>query len=80
VTGKIVKWGNSQGLIMAKPLLEAAHLAVGMEVELTAKAGQIVVKPAAKRRVRIQDLVARMPKNFQPVEEGFGAPKGKEAW
>jgi antitoxin MazE len=79
---KIQKWGNSQGLRVAKPLLEAAHLSVGDEVEVSAKEGQIVVRPLAKRkrRVRIEDLVARMPLNYQPNEEPFGPARGNEVW
>ena len=40
---KIQKWGNSQGLRLPKPLLEAAHFLVGETVELSLEAGQIVI-------------------------------------
>jgi antitoxin MazE len=79
---RIQKWGNSQGLRVARPLLEAAHLSVGEEVEVSAKGGQLVVRPLARRRkrVRIEDLVARMPKDYRSHEESFGPPRGREAW
>jgi antitoxin component of MazEF toxin-antitoxin module len=82
MNAKIQAWGNSQGLRLAKPLLEAAHLAVGEEVEVLAKDGQITIRPSLKPKpkVRIQDLVARMPKGYKPREEGFGPAAGKEAW
>jgi len=79
---KIKKWGNSQGLIVAKPLLEAAHLAIGAEVQVLVKRGQIIVRAVAKdkKKICIGDLVAKMPRNEHPKEEGFGPASGKEAW
>lgn len=78
---RIQKWGNSQGLRVAKPLLEAANFVVGEEIELFAEAGQITLRPAVKRKaVRIQDLAARMPKDAKLREEGFGQAVGKETW
>jgi antitoxin MazE len=78
---KIQKWGNSQGLRVAKPLLEAAHISIGEEVEVAVAEGQIIVRPATKKkRIRIQDLAARMPKNYHPEEEDFGPAQGREAW
>jgi antitoxin MazE len=79
---RVQKWGNSQGLRVAKPLLEAAHLNVGSEVEIVAKEGQLIVRAVkkAKVKIRIENLVAQMPKNYKPQEEGFGPAQGKEAW
>lgn len=79
---KIQKWGNSQGLIVAKPVLEAANLRVGEEVDVAAYGGRIIVKAVAakKKKVRIEDLVAAIPKDYRPHEESFGPPRGKEVW
>ena len=33
---KIQKWGNSQGLRLAKQVLEDAHISVGDDVDVTA--------------------------------------------
>lgn len=35
---------------------------------------------AKKKKVRIKDLVAAIPKDYRPHEEGFGPPRGKEVW
>lgn len=80
MNAKIQKWGNSQGLRVPKPALEAANFAVGEEVELFAEAGQIILRPAQKPKVTIKDLIARLPKGYKPEEAGFGPAKGKEAW
>jgi antitoxin MazE len=31
-------------------------------------------------RYRLEDLVARMPEDYEPREEDWGAPVGREAW
>jgi len=79
---KIQKWGNSQGLRLAKNLLADAHIGVGDEVDITVKDGIIVVSPAKRIRGRhnLEDLVARIPGNYQTSEVEWGEPVGKEAW
>jgi antitoxin MazE len=79
---KIHKWGNSQGLRLAKQVLEDAHISVGDDVDVTVRDGLIVVAPA--RRVRgtrsLPDLVSRIPKNYKTEEIDWGQPVGKEVW
>ena len=79
---KIQKWGNSQGLRLARQVLEEAHLSVGDEVDVTTRDGMIVIAPA--RRIRgkqsLQELVSRIPKNHKPGEVDWGEPVGREVW
>ena len=79
---KIQKWGNSQGLRLAKNLLADAQLAVGDEVDINVKDGLIIVTPAKRIRGRhsLKDLVARIPKDYQTDEFDWGKPIGKEVW
>jgi len=79
---KIQKWGNSQGLRLAKNLLADAQLGVGDEVDISVKDGIMIVTPAQKIRGRhkLKDLVARIPENYQTSEVEWGEPVGKEAW
>jgi antitoxin MazE len=79
---KIQKWGNSQGLRLAKNLLEDAHLGVGDEVDISVKDGIMIVSPARRIRGRynLKDLVARIPENYEISEIGWGEPVGKEDW
>jgi len=42
---KIQKWGNSQGLRLARQVLEEAFMAVGDEVEVAARDGLIIITP-----------------------------------
>jgi antitoxin MazE len=79
---KIQKWGNSQGLRLAKQVLEDAHISIGDDVDVIVRDGLIVVAPA--RRVRgkrsLQELVSRIPENYRAEETEWGRPVGKEVW
>jgi antitoxin MazE len=79
---KIQKWGNSQGLRLSKNLLSDAQLEVGDEVDISVKEGVMIVAPAKRIRGRhnLKDLVARIPKNYQPGEVDWGEKVGKEVW
>ena len=79
---KVQKWGNSQGLRLAKRLLADAGIAVGDDVDVTARDGVIVIAPV--RRVRgkrsLEELVSQIPKNHKTAEVDWGEPVGREAW
>lgn len=79
---KVQKWGNSQGLRLSKELLADAHIEVGDPVHVSVQEGSLVVTPA--RRVRggrsLKELVARIPKDYQPGEFDWGPPAGREVW
>jgi antitoxin MazE len=79
---RIQKWGNSQGLRLPKQVLEDARIAVGDDVDVTARDGMIVIAPA--RRIRgklsLEELVSRIPENYESEEVNWGKPAGKEAW
>jgi antitoxin MazE len=79
---RIQKWGNSQGLRLARQVLEDAHISVGDEVDVTTRDGMIVITPT--RRIRgkqsLQQLVSRIPKNYKPEEVDWGKPVGREVW
>jgi len=79
---KVQKWGNSQGVRLSKELLADVHVEVGDRVSVTAQEGSLVVTPA--HRVRgghdLAELVARVPKDYEPGELEWGPPAGGEAW
>ncbi len=79
---KVQKWGNSQGLRLAKQVLLDARISIGDDVDVSARDGMIVIAPV--RRVRngrsLQDLVARIPKNYRAAEVNWGKAEGGEVW
>ena len=79
---KIQKWGNSQGLRLARQILEDACISVGDDVEVAVREGMIVIAPVRRVRGRqsLQKLVARIPKNYKPKEMDWGKPLGNEVW
>ncbi len=79
---KIQKWGNSQGLRLARQILEDACISVGDNVEVAVREGMIVIAPVRRIRGRqsLQELVARIPKNYKPKEMDWGKPLGNEVW
>jgi antitoxin MazE len=79
---KVQKWGNSQGLRLARQVLEDARIAVGDDVDVTVREGVIVIAPV--RRVRgkqsLEKLVKRIPNNCKTGEIDWGKPVGREVW
>lgn len=79
---KIQKWGNSQGLRLARNVLEDANLAVGDEVDIKVHDNIIVITPS--RRIRgkhhIEDLIAEIPADYRTEEVDWGEPDGREEW
>ena len=78
---KVQKWGNSQGLRLAKHLLEDAHIAVGDDVDVAARDGVIIISPLKRVRGKynLRELVSRIPENYQAGEVDWGKTTGKEA-
>ncbi len=79
---KIQKWGNSQGIRLAKRVLEDARICVGDDVDVTTRDGVIILAPVKRVRGKqsLQDLVSRIPKNYEIAELDWGDPVGREAW
>ncbi len=77
---KIQKWGNSLGLRIPKSFAEQAGFAAGSEVDLSVKDGGLIVRPAQRRKYRLQELLRGVsPKNLHE-EVDNGAPVGREVW
>ena len=79
---KVQNWGNSQGLRLAKQVLEDVHISVGDDVNVTTRDGVIVISPVKRIRGKrdLRELVSRIPRNYKAGEMDWGKPTGKEAW
>jgi len=65
--------------------VEDGHVKLAENVRLPEKAQVFVVVPDSDEQVNgkkfdLAELVSRMPADYQPTEEGFGDPIGKEEW
>jgi antitoxin MazE len=78
----IQKWGNSQGLRLARQVLKGANVAVGDTVSISVKTNTIIIRKNPRRRKKfdLTELVKRIPKDHKPYEYDWGNPVGKEAW
>lgn len=74
---KVQKWGNSLGVRIPRGLAEEVGLGAGTEVSLTAKDGELVLRPAVPSRLRLEDLLAGVtPENIHAcidTEDAVGA-------
>jgi len=79
---RIQRWGNSQGLRLARQILEDARISVGDDVDVAARDGMIVIAPVrrVRGRVSLQKLVSRIPEGYNTEETDWGKPLGKEVW
>lgn len=79
---KVQKWGNSQGIRVSKAILEQSKISAGEIIEISARKGQITIKPISKLRgkYKLKDLVAQLPKGLKLSETDWGHPVGKEEW
>jgi len=79
---KVQKWGNSQGLRLAKQVLEEAGISIGDPVDVSTRDGVIVIAPVRHVRGKqsLRELVSRIPRNYRPKELDWGRPIGREEW
>lgn len=77
---KVQKWGNSQGIRIPKNLLKNTDIKIGEEVDITVHGGKIIIEPTNRihGRYSISELASKMPKEYNPEEENWGLPVGKE--
>ena len=62
---KVQKWGNSLGVRIPRGLAEEVGLGAGTEVSLTAKDGELVLRPSVPTRLRLPDLLGGItPENI----------------
>ncbi len=77
---KVQKWGNSLALRIPKAFAEETHITQDMTVNLSVQDGVIVIKPVARRRYSLDDLLAQVTDENIHGEIDSGPPVGNEAW
>jgi len=77
---KVQKWGNSLGVRIPRGLADEVGLGAGTEVSLTAKDGELVLRPSLPIRLRLADLLAGItPENIHASVD-TGDAVGSEAF
>jgi antitoxin MazE len=76
----IQRWGNSLALRIPRTYEAETRLSEGSEVELSLKAGTLVVRPLVRKRHSLTDLLTQItPANRHGAVE-TGKAVGQEAW
>jgi len=77
---RVQKWGNSLGVRIPRGLADEVGLGAGTEVSLTAKDGELVLRPSLPIRLRLADLLAGItPENIHASVD-TGDAVGSEAF
>jgi antitoxin MazE len=80
VQTRIQKWGNSLGLRIPKSFAEEAGVEAGSDVDLSIEDGGLVVRPARRRKYRLEDLLRGVSAKNVHREVDTGAAVGREVW
>ncbi len=80
MTTRVQKWGNSLALRIPKPLATEVGLQDNSPVELSLCDGKLVITPAAKPAISLDDLLAKVTKKNLHGEVDTGPARGGEAW
>lgn len=60
--------------------VENGQIKLTVSVKLPENKMVYVIVPDEKSKFDLAEMAARMPKDYQPNEEDFGKPVGKEIW
>jgi antitoxin MazE len=75
----IRKWGNSPALRINATVMKIASFDIEQRVTIKATKGRIVIEPADKLELKLEDLVAGITRANVHDEVVFGRPVGREA-
>ena len=76
----IQRWGNSLALRIPRTYAAETCLAEGSEVELSLKAGALVVRPIRRKRHSLSALLSRITTENPHDSVDTGQAVGREAW
>ena len=75
----IRKWGNSPAVRINAAAMKSADFELGQRVSIRASKGRIVIEPAERLELKLEDLVAGITRRNLHDEVDFGGPVGGEA-
>jgi antitoxin MazE len=75
----VQKWGNSLAVRIPAAVARSARFTAGLPVELSVEATGVLVKPAGKPRLSLEQKLGRFDPSLHGGEAMDGAPVGKES-
>ena len=76
---QVRRWGNSLALRIPRALALESGVEEGSEVEVSARAGKLVVEPT-RRRYKLADLLRGVSPANLHEETWSSRPRGRETW
>ncbi len=77
---KVVKWGNSLGIIIPKALAEKIQVSEGTEVGLNLENGHLVIRVIPSKSNNLEDLLIGITEKNIHRKIDSGDPVGGENW
>ncbi len=75
----VQRWGNSLAIRIPKAFAEEIQLAEDSDVEISLDGDRIIVAPA-KRKWKLDELLAQVTPSNKHAEVEWGDRRGKEIW
>ena len=76
----VQRWGNSLAIRIPKVYAIEAEISEGSAVEMSLKAGALVVRPVRRARHSLGELLKKITAENRHAEVVTGGPVGKEIW
>jgi len=76
----VQRWGNSLALRIPRAYALETGISNGSEVELTLAEGGLVVRPVARKRHALEDLLDRVRASNRHEAVDTGPAVGREVW
>ncbi len=79
---RIKKWGNGQGILLPKALLDSVSMACGTEVEIVIEDKHLIILPVkpSHKRCDLNELFQNYDGDYKTAEVSWGHPVGREEW
>jgi antitoxin MazE len=77
---RVQKWGNSLAVRIPKPLAKDAEVTEGTVLNLAVTGGKVVAVPVKRKKLVLDQLLAKVTKKNLHTELDFSPPVGREIW
>lgn len=77
---RVQKWGNSLAVRIPKPLAKDADVTEGTILNLAVSDGKVVATPVQRKKLSLDQLLAKVTKKNIHAEINTGKSVGREAW
>lgn len=77
---RVQKWGNSLAVRIPKPLAKDADVTEGTILNLAVSDGKFVATPVQRKKLSLDQLLAKVTKKNIHAEINTGKSVGREAW